>query len=163
MELIPMLLNELELEAQITRKMLSRVPDDKFGWQPHPKSMTMQRLASHVAEIPGWVKMAIVTDEIDFNTGAFEPVLAKNTKELLEMFEKSLAEGKEQLAKADEKLLEKEWVMRGGEEIFYTASKGEVIRMSINQTVHHRAQLGVFLRLNDIAIPASYGPSADEH
>jgi len=163
MELIPMLLEEMEREAQITRKMLERVPDDKFSWQPHPKSMTMQRLATHVAELPEWTKMAVTTDELNLDMDNFEPVLAKNHNELMEMFEKNLAEGKENLEKSTETLLNEPWRMRGGEQIYYKATKADVIRMSFCQTVHHRAQLGVFLRLNDIPIPGSYGPSADEH
>ena|ERR1022692_2105308 len=163
MELIPMLLKEMEQEAQITRKMLDRVPDDKFNWQPHPKSMTMQRLATHVAELPEWTKMAVTTNELNLDMDHFEPVLAKNRKELLEMFEKNLAEAKANLENATEELLTEPWTMRSGDQVYYKATKADVIRMSFSQTVHHRAQLGVFLRLNDIPIPASYGPSADEH
>ncbi len=166
MEIIPMLLKEMEQEAQTTRKMLERVPEDKFLWQPHPKSMTMQRLASHVAELPGWVHMALTTDALNLMQSEFKPVLANNRTELLEMHEKAYIQGREQLEKADEELLKKNWQMRGGangEELWYEAPKGDVIRMSFSQTVHHRAQLGVFLRLLDIPIPGSYGPSADEH
>jgi uncharacterized damage-inducible protein DinB len=163
MELIPMLLKEMEQEAQTTRKMLERVPDDKFSWQPHPKSMTFQRLASHLAELPDWVTMAVTKEGLDFGTGEFEPRLAKNHKELMETFEKSLVDGKAHLEKANEALLNEGWTLRAGEQVLYQASKADVIRMSFCQTVHHRAQLGVFLRLNDIPIPASYGPSADEH
>ena len=165
MEIIPMLLKEMEQEAQTTRKMLERVPEDKFSWQPHPKSMTLQRLASHVAELPSWVDMAITTNAwiLDEN---FKPNLAKNRAELLELHEESYVKGREQLEQADEELLKKNWQMLGGpngDQLWYEASKEEVIRMSFCQTVHHRAQLGVFLRLLDIPIPGSYGPSADEH
>jgi len=166
MEIIPMLLKEMEHEAQTTRKMLERVPEDKFSWQPHPKSMTLQRLATHVAELPEWVNMAITTNAWVLDEDNFKPNLAKNKADLLELHEKSYILGREQLEKADEELLKQNWQMLGGPDgkrVFYEASKEEVIRMAFCQTVHHRAQLGVFLRLLDIPIPGSYGPSADEH
>lgn len=161
-----MLLKEMEQEAQTTRKMLERVPEEQFSWQPHPRSMTMQRLASHVAELPGWVHMALTTEALNFMESDFKPVLANSKVELLEMHEKAYIMGREQLEKADEELLKQNWQMLGGpngDQLWYEAPKGDVIRMSLSQTVHHRAQLGVFLRLLDIPIPGSYGPSADEH
>jgi uncharacterized damage-inducible protein DinB len=162
MEIIKMLLKEFDEEAQTTRKMLSCIPNDKYDWQPHPKSMTVRRLATHLADIPSWVEMAICEDELDFagNTHA-EPVI-DNTVDLLAFFERSSAGGREALAGTTEDVLEQNWTMRNGEQIYFTATKGEVIRMSYSQIVHHRAQLGVFLRLLNVPIPGSYGPSADE-
>ena len=157
-----MLLQEMEQEAQSTRKMLSRVPDDKFSWKPHEKSMTIKQLASHIAEIPGWVSITLTTSELDFASNHKEPADVNSTVELLEYFEKSLAGGKTLLSKAKEEDLLPNWTMRNGEEIYSVRTKGEVIRMSFCQTVHHRAQLGVYLRLLNIPIPGSYGPSADE-
>jgi uncharacterized damage-inducible protein DinB len=157
-----MLLKEMEQEAQTTRKMLSRIPDDKFSWKPHEKSMSIKQLATHIAELPTWVSVALTTSELDFAAQAYEPTEVNITTELLELFEKSLAEGKTQLAKATEDDLLPTWTLRNGEEIYSESSKGEVIRMSFCQTVHHRAQLGVYLRLLNIPIPGSYGPSADE-
>ncbi len=159
---IQMLVKEMDQEAQTTRKMLSRIPDDKYDWKPHPKSMSIRQLAVHIAELPTWVSMALTTDELDFAKNAYAPAPVKNTKELLELLEKSLAEGRARLEKADEKQLAENWSLRHGEKIFFTSTKGEVIRMTYCQIVHHRAQLGVFLRLLDIPIPGSYGPSADE-
>src|SRR6218665_1194992 len=162
MKLIPMLLKEMEHEAQTTRKMLACVPDDKYDWKPHPKSMTIRQLVSHIAELPTWVTMAVTTDGLDFATTPYQPVPISNTKELLEFFEKCLADGKEHLAKTDEKTLEEIWTLRNGEEIYMQSTKAETVRHSYSQIVHHRAQLGVFLRLLNIPIPGSYGPSADE-
>ena len=162
MSIIPMLLKELESEAQITRNMLSRVPDEHFNWQPHAKSMTLHRLATHVAEIPSWIKHTLTTNELDFGDNSFEPVLAGNKKELMDYFERSMEEARTQLGKATEDDLQPNWTMRNGEEIYSVRPKGEVIRMAYCQVVHHRAQLGVYLRLLDIPIPGSYGPSADE-
>jgi len=158
-----MLLKEMEQEAKTTRKMLERVPEDKYDWKPHAKSMTMQRLATHVAELPSWVTMAVNTDELDFNRGSYVPKVVKNNSELIELLEKSLAEGKASLQKATDEILPRTWIMRGGDTIYSKSTKGEVIRMAFCQIVHHRAQLGVFLRLLDVPIPGSYGPSADEN
>jgi len=163
MTMTEMFLKEMEQEAQTTRKMLERVPDNKLEWQPHKKSMTMQRLATHIAELPSWVKMALETDELDFNAKAYVPKLVKNNKELMELLEHSLEEGRNSLTKAKDDILSKTWVMRNGDTIYSKSAKGEVIRMAYCQIVHHRAQLGVYLRLLDIPIPGSYGPSADEN
>lgn len=162
MELIQSLLKEMEKEAQTTRKMLSIIPTDKFDWQPHPKSMTIKRLATHIAELPSWVSMALTTDELDFSNNPYEPADIKDTPALLEYFERSLESGRSHLEKADIAQFDEPWTLRNGSEVYDVSPKGEVIRMSYSQIVHHRAQLGVFLRLLDIPIPGSYGPSADE-
>jgi len=162
MSTVQMLLKELEQEALTTRKMLERVPSDKFDWQPHKKSMTLQRLATHVAELPTWVEMAVTTDELDFASNPYEPEVVDDTTGLMEYFERSLARGRESLAKTSEDILAKGWTLRNGDQVYVETSKGEMIRTAYCQIVHHRAQLGVFLRLLDIPIPGSYGPSADE-
>jgi uncharacterized damage-inducible protein DinB len=162
MSTIEPLLKELEQEAHTTRKMLERVPTAYFDWQPHKKSMTVQRLATHIAELPGWISMAVTTDGLDFSANPYEPEPVSNTADLLDYFERCLADGREHLLTAREETLAEPWTLRNGQEVLYVASKGEVIRMAYCQIVHHRAQLGVFLRLLDIPIPGSYGPSADE-
>jgi len=162
MEIIPMLLKEMEQEAQTTRKMLSIIPNDKFDWQPHPKSMTIRALATHIADIPAWVKMALTTDELDFAANPYSPPVINNTTELLAFFEKSYADGYNQLAQSKEEDLLPKWTLRNGDYIIQTYNVAEVIRVAFAQTTHHRAQLGVFLRLLDVPIPGSYGPSADE-
>ena len=162
MEIIPMLLKEMEQESQTTRKMLERIPNDKFDWQPHVKSMTIRRLASHIAELPSWVSMTITTDHLDFADNPYTPTEINNTTELLALLEKSLAEGKAELEKTNEDELLKDWTLRNGDQIYSVSKKVEIIRMAYCQIVHHRAQLGVFLRLLDVPIPGSYGPSADD-
>lgn len=162
MEMIKIYLEELEQEALTTRKMLERVPEDKFGWKPHEKSMSMQNLTTHIAELPTWITMVLTTDELDF---AKEPYAAKElstTADLLALFEESLVNGRTQLVPENEGILEKKWTLRNGEQIYSVSPKYSVIRMALNQIVHHRAQLGVYLRLLNIPIPGSYGPSADE-
>jgi uncharacterized damage-inducible protein DinB len=162
MTVIQMLVKELDQEAQTTRKMLQRVPDDKFDYKPHEKSMTLKRLATHVAELPSWVTMALTTDELDFATNPYQPVPINTTAELLDYFERCLEDGRKHLIDVTDEQLKPNWTLRDGDEIYSVSSKGEVIRMAFSQIIHHRAQLGVYLRLLNIPIPGSYGPSADE-
>ncbi|MEO5564733.1 MAG: DinB family protein [Chitinophagaceae bacterium] len=162
MTILELFAKELESEAITTRKMLERVPDDKYDWAPHEKSMTIKRLATHIAELPSWIGMALNTDELDFAANDYEPVDIRNTTSLLEYFEKNLADGRAQLAKAKQGQLSEPWTLRNGEQVYSISPKGEVVRMSFSQIIHHRAQLGVYLRLLNIPIPGSYGPSADE-
>lgn len=157
-----MLANEMEQEAITTRKMLERVPDTQYDWQPHPKSMTVRQLATHIAELPTWVSLAVTTDELDFAKTPYQPVPINNTADLLTYFEKSLADGRSELPTATEDQLNEPWTLRHGDDIYLTTTKGGLIRVAISQTIHHRAQLGVYLRLLNIPIPGSYGPSADE-
>ncbi len=163
MSQIPSLLQEMNQEAETTRKMLSRIPDDKYDWKPHEKSMTIRQLATHIAELPTWVSITLNTSELDFAKEPYNPTPINNTKELLDLFEKSLEDGRTRLSKATDEELIPNWTMRNGEEIYNVSSKREVIRMSYSQIVHHRAQMGVYLRLLNIPIPGSYGPSADEN
>lgn len=160
--MVKVFLKELEQEAQTTRKFLTRIPDDKFAWQPHPKSMTMISLATHIAELPTWITMALTTEGLDFATTPYEPHPINNNAELMQYFETCLADGRSHLEQAREEDLLPNWTMRNGEEIYSITSKAEVIRIAMSQIIHHRAQLGVYLRLLDIPIPGSYGPSADE-
>jgi uncharacterized damage-inducible protein DinB len=163
MSSIKPLLKELEQEAQTTRKMLERVPTAYFSWQPHKKSMSVKQLATHIAELPTWITMAVTTDGLDFAANPYEPRELHNNAELMTYFEESLADGRAHLADTDEEKLEETWILRNGEQVYHVATKGEIVRMAYCQIVHHRAQLGVFLRLLDIPIPGSYGPSADEN
>ena len=124
--------------------------------------MTIKRLATHIAELPDWISMALNTSELDFSNNEYEPVDIQDTTQLLEYFEKNLAQGRAELAKASAGQLDEPWTLRNGQQIYSTNPKGEVLRMSLSQTIHHRAQLGVYLRLLNIPIAGSYGPSADE-
>ncbi|MBV8251983.1 MAG: DinB family protein [Chitinophaga sp.] len=162
MNIIEILQKEMEQEAVTTRKMLQRVPSDKLDWAPHEKSMPMGKLATHIAELTGWVPMTLNTSELDFANNDYKHVTVTNNAELMEYFESNLVAGREALAKAQESQLPEHWVLRNGDTIIEEYNKQEVIRMAYCQIVHHRAQLGVYLRLLDIPIPGSYGPSADE-
>ncbi len=162
MDIIQTLLKELDYEANVTRKMLQRVPVDKLSWKPHEKSMSLHNLVVHIAELPGWVDMALTTEGIDFATMDYTPAPVNNSEDLLHLFEESYKKGRARLEQAKEADLQPEWTMRTGDQVHGVMTKYEVIRHSLNQTTHHRAQLGVYLRLLDIPIPGSYGPSADE-
>lgn len=162
MELIPLFLTEMEQEAQTTRKMLQRIPDDKYDWKPHEKSMTIRQLATHLANLPTWVTMAFTTDGLDFAVNPYKEDVINNAAELIDYMETCLADGKSKLVPENEAILNDPWTLRNGDQIFFTSPKHEVVRTTFCQIVHHRAQLGVFLRLLDIPIPGSYGPSADE-
>ena len=152
----------MEREAVTTRKMLALVRPEDLGYKPHPKSMVMKDLATHIAELPGWTKMAVDDDGLDFATMDYTPAVVESNADLLAVFEKSLAEGLDALNRATEDGLLPDWTLRKGETVLSVTSKYEVIRMSFCQIVHHRAQLGVYLRLLNIPIPGSYGPSADD-
>ncbi|PSL44218.1 putative damage-inducible protein DinB [Chitinophaga niastensis] len=161
--IIQALLKEMDQESTTTRKMLQCIPEDRLDWQPHEKSMTIRRLATHLAELPTWVTMGFTTDELDFAKGNYEATEVKSKEELIKLFEDSLADGRTHLEKASETQFPEAWVMRNGEAVLWSTTRAEVIRHTYCQIVHHRAQLGVFLRLLDIPIPGSYGPSADEN
>jgi uncharacterized damage-inducible protein DinB len=154
--------NEMAKEGNTTRKMLAIVPVDKFDWKPHPKSMSIRQLTAHIAELPGWAGMVLHTDELDFAKMDYKPTHFDTTAQLMEVFEKTLADGIQQLANGDESTLRQPWTLRNGEQVYSIEPKADVIRMSFSQVIHHRAQLGVYLRLLDIPIPGSYGPSADD-
>jgi uncharacterized damage-inducible protein DinB len=162
MTILEFFFEQLQAEADATRKMLSRVPTEKFSWKPHEKSMDMKTLAVHVAELPTWIPMTLNTDELDFAKNEYKQAPIQNTDELVAYFEKSLEEGLEALKNGNEADLMKPWTLRNGEQVYDVSPKQNVIRMSISQIIHHRAQLGVYLRLLNIPIPGSYGPSADE-
>lgn len=162
MDILNLLLQEIEAESATTRKMLQRVPADKWDWKPHEKSMTLKQLSLHVAELPGWVAMALNTTELDFAAQPYSQPEATDNTQLLHIFEKALENGKGALQKAKEEDLLPQWTLRSGEQVLMQTNKYGLIRHSISQTIHHRAQLGVYLRLLHIAIPGSYGPSADE-
>ncbi len=162
MTLIKFFLKQLDDESKTSRKILSIVPDDKYDWKPHPKSMSVRSLATHIAELPSWITMILKTSELDFATSPYTPHVINNTGELMKYFEEKLADGRTHLEEAKEEQLDESWTLRNGKEIYDTSPKSEVIRMTMSQIIHHRAQLGVFLRLLNVPIPGSYGPSADD-
>lgn len=161
-----MLLPELDHEMANTRKTLERVPDDKFGWKPHAKSMSMGDLATHLANLPTWTNITINQEKFDMappDAPAPKNTPANSRQEILERFDKNVAAARAVLAAASDELLLKPWSFLVGGKVIFTMPRLTVLRnLVMNHNVHHRAQLGVYLRLNDISVPAVYGPSADE-
>jgi len=160
------LLPEFDQEFANTRKMIERVPDDKLAWKPHQKSMSMGGLATHLAETPGWMGTTIEQDSFDVappgGSSYVRPDL-KTRKEILEFFDKNVALARGVLAKASDADLMQPWALLKAGQTMFTMPKVAVVRSFLmNHTIHHRAQLGVYLRLNDIPVPGMYGPSADE-
>ena len=155
------LLQELTLEAAVTRRYLDSVPFDKFEYKPTEKSESLGRLAIHVAEIIAWWTSCIDNDKLDFID--FEPKDIKSKDELLSYFDNLLADAKTSLTNVKDEEFEKEWSMTHGDDILFTLPKRQVARLfCMNHLVHHRSQLGMYLRLLDIPVPATYGPSADD-
>jgi uncharacterized damage-inducible protein DinB len=155
-------LNELEQESVGTRKILALVPADKADWKPHAKSMKMKDLAIHIADLPTWITMGLTTNELDFAASPYNPKNCNGGAELVQYFDENVAEAKDYLLKAKDTILEETWTLRSGEAIYMKLTKLETLRHAFCQMVHHRAQLGVYLRLLDIRIPGVYGPSADD-
>lgn len=166
MKLSEMLLPEFDQEMAITRKFLDRVPDDKFGWKPHEKSMTLGALAAHLAEMPGWTVPTIEQDSLDLAPPGgppFQPTKTSSRAETLKLFEKNSTAARNAIVGATDEQLWKPWSLLMGGKTIFTMPRITVLRsMVMNHNVHHRAQLGVYLRLNNVPVPGTYGPSADE-
>jgi uncharacterized damage-inducible protein DinB len=166
MPITDFLLPEFDQEMANTRKMLERVPDGRFGWKPHPKSWTMGTLATHVANLPQWTVETLNRDELDIapvGQPPYKAEVAGSQKQLLEFFDANIASARKVLTSATDEEMVKPWkLLAGGKEIF-TMPKIAVLRSFVmNHIIHHRAQLSVLLRLNDVDVPGMYGPSADE-
>ncbi len=163
MHVIPFLLKELEQEANTTRKFFKLLKPEDFQWKPHEKSMSIKQLASHIAELPAWIDMAVNTDGIDFEKMPYQPPKADNPDDLMNILEDSLKKATTALLSVrNEDDLLQTWTIQKGDHIIAAMTKFESVRVPYNQTTHHRAQLGVYLRLLNIPVPQSYGPTADE-
>lgn len=166
MSIAQSLLPELDHEMAGARKTLERIPEDKFEWQPHPKSFTMIALATHITEMVGLGAITINTDSFDFAPPGGEPyqeIPAASKAELLERFDKGLARFREALAGASDEALMGNWSLLVGGRTLFTRPRTHCLRdMIFSHLIHHRAQLTVYLRMNDAPVPALYGPSADE-
>ena len=160
------LLPEFDQEMATTRKVLERCPDNKFNFKPHPKSWAMDALATHIADMPGWAVFTFAGDSFDIAPPGVEPAKydpAKSNKELLEKFDKNVADARAALSKAEDADMMKDWSLLAGGQPIFTMPRAAVWRtMIMNHHIFHRGQLSMYLRLNDIPVPAIYGPSADE-
>ena len=153
-------LKELEAEAPACRKCLERVPESLFGWKPHEKSMPLGYLSLLVAEIPKWIQATIEESVIDFAT--FKHFQPKTTIELVNHFDENLNAAKNALRTVSDKELEELFYLKNKDKVLMSASKNDSVGSTINHLVHHRGQLTVYMRLNNIPVPSIYGPSADE-
>lgn len=154
------LLPEFEQEMATTRRLLERVPTEKGPWKPHPKSFALGHLAQLVAWMPGWIANTVRQSALDLATApkySFE-----STATLLREFDANVAAAREALAASQDADYSMSWSLKHGERVLFTAPRGTVVRTHINHLIHHRGQLTVYLRLNDVPLPPIYGPTADE-
>jgi uncharacterized damage-inducible protein DinB len=163
MPLVDALLPEFDHEMSVTRKLLERVPEDKLAWKPHPKSMALGQLAQHVATIPMWGAMTLNRTELDL--GGSQPLPAMTTRaELLAAFDQNVKETRAALTGRGDGELMAAWTLKNGGKTIFSMPRAAVWRgFVMSHHIHHRAQLAVYLRINDVPIPSMYGPSADEN
>jgi uncharacterized damage-inducible protein DinB len=163
MSISQMLLPEFDQEMANTRKLLERFPEGKNEYKPHDKSMDLGRLAGHVATLPEWATMTLTTESLNFEPDQFKPFIPSTRQELLETFDRHVAAARAQIAGASDESLGKVWTVSMSGNPMMSMPRVAVLRgMVMNHLIHHRAQLGVYFRLNGVAIPGMYGPSADD-
>ena len=153
---------ELNQQAANTKKVLERIPQDKLTWKPHEKSTAIGRLGMHIAELPNTIVRTIETESFDYAAAPFKPVFPNTTAEIMETFEKSLSKATGLLEKTSDDQLQAIWKALRAGQLVWEMPKGAVIRNTLNHIIHHRGQLTVFLRLLDVPIPNTFGPTADE-
>ena len=153
-------LEELEAETAASRKCLERIPESLFDWKPHERSMTMGYLVLLVAEIPKWISHMLEKSEIDFAT--FEHIKPKTTAELVKHFDENMEGAKNALRRCSDQQLSEPFFLKNQGQVLFSSPKRENVGSSINHMVHHRGQLTVYMRLNNIPVPSIYGPSADD-
>ncbi|MCA9429457.1 MAG: DinB family protein [Candidatus Omnitrophica bacterium] len=163
MNLIDPFIQEFEMETANTRKVLERVPEDRFSYRPHEKSYTMCELASHIANSLEWTRETVDKDVFEMDPEQYKPFIAESNADLLETFDKNVAMAKEKLATCSNESLLTMWQMKVGGKVALEMPRMAVLRFFIlNHMIHHRGQLDVYLRMNDVPLPQVYGPTADE-
>lgn len=156
-------IGELQHEAASTRKLLERIPNEQFAWQPHQKSMPLGRLATHIAELPGWITMTLNTNELNWDNFEYKPPVVNSREDMVALLDKNVTDAIEALKNATDEEMMKPWAMKRGGQTLMEMPKVSVIRtMAMNHLIHHRGQLTVYLRENDVPLPGIYGPTADE-
>lgn len=162
MTFVESLLPEFDHEMATTRKLLERVPDDRLGWKPHAKSWSLGQLAQHVATIPLWGGVTLTQSELDITTTT-APEPAASRVDLLHTFDASVSRTRTALVGCTDAALLTPWALRRGTQTMFSMPKLMVWRSFVmNHLVHHRGQLALYLRMNDVLVPPIYGPSADE-
>jgi uncharacterized damage-inducible protein DinB len=161
--MVESLISELEREARTTRKHLERLPGDKLGWRPHVKSSTAGGLASHLVHCIGWTDAIFTRDELDVDPTAMKPFQATSVADLLTTFDDTVANAKRALAAATDATLLQPWRLKVMGRLLFERPRAAAFRdMTLSHLIHHRGQFSVYLRLLDVAVPGSYGPTADE-
>jgi uncharacterized damage-inducible protein DinB len=163
MSLAESMIQEFTQESATTKKLLERLPNDKLAWKPHEKSMTIGRLATHIAEMPTWATSITGSAELDLAAGGERPTALGSQKEILDRFQECVDGFAKALAgKSDQELL-RSWKLKNGSHVILELPRVVALRsLVMNHIIHHRGQLSVYLRLNNIPVPSIYGPSADE-
>jgi len=160
------MLPEFDHEMANTRTALERIPNEKLDWTPHEKSFSFRGLLTHLANLPSWTGMTIQQDSLDVAPPGGEPYKmepVESVEQALELFDKNVAASREALAGAADETLMQPWTLLSGGETIFSMPRVAVLRgFVMNHLIHHRGQLTVYLRLNDLSVPALYGPSADE-
>lgn len=163
MKNIESLIREFEHEAQTTRKHLERLPEEQLEWRPHEKSFTAAGLASHISELASWTDPIVNQDGLDFDSATYKPYIATSVADLLQTFDNNVVKGRQALVGATDNTLEQRWSFKIMGRVQFEKSKADVLRdFALSHMIHHRGQLSVYLRLLNVAVPGSYGPSADE-
>lgn len=161
MRLVDPLIQELEQEAETTRRVLDRIPENRLSWRPHPKSMTLGQLAFHIATTPGGVAQIAALDTME--KPQFDRPQPTSKREVLEALEQSVVSAREFLRGLDDVRATQTWTMTyRGKPLFSVPRIGLVRTIMLNHWYHHRGELQMYLRLLDVAVPAVYGPTADE-
>ena len=156
---------EFSFESETTKKLMERLPEDKLSWTPHKKSMTLSRLATHIAQIPEWGETIVEHENFDMASvdPNRKPLELGSRQEVMDLLQKNLAQFAEIVKGKDDELLLAKWQLKHGDHVAVDVPRIAALRgFVLNHTIHHRGQLSVYLRLNDVPLPAMYGPSADE-
>lgn len=156
------LIKELQQEAVKNKTMLERIPEPKLSWKPHEKSMTIGRLGMHIAELPKWIARCLTTKEYDMGTAPYNPNIPSTHAQIMAEFESQFNNAVKVLETASDSVLSESWKFRKGDKVIYEMPRAEVVRRQMNHIIHHRGQLSVYLRLVDVPVPGTFGPSADE-
>ena len=163
MRIIEWLATQFDRETKITRRHLERLPDDKFDWRPHEKSYTAGELASHLVECVNWTTEIFTKPGIDIDPATYQPYKATSTEEVLEGLEQAVANGKRVLAETNEEAAMQPWSLSVKGNKFFERPRVDVLNdFTLHHLIHHRGQFSVYLRLMDVPVPGTYGPSADE-
>ena len=163
MKVIDWLATQFDHETKTTRRHLERLPNDQLEWRPHEKSYTAGALASHLVECIKWTTVIFTKNEVNFDPATYKPYNAASTSELLETFEKVVADGKRVLEGVDDEAAMQPWSLKIGGKTLFERPRIDVFRdFTLSHLIHHRGQFSVYLRLLNIPVPGSYGPTADE-